>query len=125
MRDHLGEIRAAGAELVIIGNGSEHFARAFRGEFELDCPLLVDPELRAYQAAGLRRGRLEMLSPRVALNAVRSMRAGARQTGVFGDPWQLGGSFVIHPGGDVRYQHVSREAGDHPELPGLLAGLAN
>ena len=63
----------------------------------LDCPLLVDPELRAYRAAGLRRGRVELLSPRLPLNAMRALRAGYRQTSVQGDPWQLGGVFVIRP----------------------------
>ncbi|MHC4421860.1 MAG: SDR family NAD(P)-dependent oxidoreductase, partial [Planctomycetota bacterium] len=63
MRDRIDEIRARGAELVIVGNGAPHFAAAFREDYQLDCPLLVDPELRAYRAAGLRRGRVEALSP--------------------------------------------------------------
>jgi peroxiredoxin len=65
LRDQLPEIRARGAELVVIGNGAQHFAAAFREDMGLDCPLLVDPELRAYRAAGLRRGRVELLSPRL------------------------------------------------------------
>ena len=55
MRDRIDEIRARGAELVVVGNGATNFAAAFREDYQLDCPLLVDPELRAYRAAGLRR----------------------------------------------------------------------
>jgi NAD(P)-dependent dehydrogenase (short-subunit alcohol dehydrogenase family) len=117
------DIRARGAELVIVGNGAQNFAAAFREDFELDCPILVDPELRAYRAAGLRRGRVELLSPRLPLNALRALRSGSRQTGVEGDPWQLGGVFVIRPGGDLTFRYASREAGDHPPIEEILAAL--
>jgi NAD(P)-dependent dehydrogenase (short-subunit alcohol dehydrogenase family) len=124
LRDYLPEIRRQGAELVIVGNGSRYFASTFREELGLDCPLLVDPELQAYRAAGLRRGRVEILSPRVPLNAVRAFWSGARQHGVHGDPWQLGGVFVIRPGGELVYRYLSREAGDHAPIAEVLAALA-
>jgi NAD(P)-dependent dehydrogenase (short-subunit alcohol dehydrogenase family) len=123
LRDRIGDIRARGAELVIVGNGAQNFAAAFREDQQLDGPLLVDPELRAYRAAGLRRGRVELLSPRMPLNAMRALRGGYRQTTVEGDPWQLGGVFVIRPGGDLAYRHVSREAGDHPPVDEVIAAL--
>lgn len=123
MRDQLDEIRDRGAELVIIGNGAPNFAAAFREDFELDGPLLVDPELLAYRAAGLRRGRAELLSPRLPIHALRALRSGSRQTDVQGDPWQLGGVFVIRPDGELMYQHRSREAGDHPPVDEILTSL--
>jgi NAD(P)-dependent dehydrogenase (short-subunit alcohol dehydrogenase family) len=123
LRDRIDEIRERGAELVIVGNGAPHFAAAFREDQGLDGPLLVDPELRAYRAAGLRRGRVEVLSPRLPLNALRALRTGARQGAVEGDPWQLGGVFVLWPDGSCRYRHVSREAGDHPPLDEVLEAL--
>ena len=125
MRDRIDEIRARGAELVIVGNGAPSFAAAFREDYELDCPLLVDPELRAYRAAGLRRGRVEALSPRMPWNAIRALRAGSRQGTVQGDVWQLGGVFVIRPDGRLTYRHASREAGDHPPIGDILAALAD
>jgi NAD(P)-dependent dehydrogenase (short-subunit alcohol dehydrogenase family) len=124
LRDASEAIRARGAELVIVGNGTPYFAKAFREDFGLEGPLLVDPELRAYRAAGLRRGRIEILSPRVPLNALRALRSGARQRAVEGDPWQLGGVFVIRPGGELAYRYVSREAGDHAPVPDVIAALA-
>jgi NAD(P)-dependent dehydrogenase (short-subunit alcohol dehydrogenase family) len=123
LRDRIDAIRARGAELVIVGNGAPAFAAAFREDHELDCPLLVDPELRAYRAAGLRRGRVELLSPRLARNAARALRAGFRQSGVQGDPWQLGGVFVIRADADLTYRYVSREAGDHAPVEEILSAL--
>ncbi len=124
MRDRIEAIRGCGAELVVVGNGAPHFAATFREDMRLDCPVLVDPELRAYRAAGLRRGRVEILSPRLPLHAWRALRSGYRQAGVQGDPWQLGGAFVIRPDGALTYRHVSREAGDHASVDAILAALA-
>jgi NAD(P)-dependent dehydrogenase (short-subunit alcohol dehydrogenase family) len=125
LRDRIDEIRDRGAELVIVGNGAQNFAAAFREDYRLDCPLLVDPELRAYRAAGLRRGRVEALSPRLPWNAIRALRGGSRQGAVEGDVWQLGGVFVIRRGGELAYRYVSREAGDHPPVDDILAALAD
>jgi peroxiredoxin len=123
LRDGVGEIRKAGAELVVVGNGRPEHALDFRSEYELDFPLVVDPELHAYRAAGLRRGVLDALGPRTLGNALRAWRRGARQGAAKGDPWQLGGTFVIRAGGRVVYRHVSREAGDHPPLAEILAAM--
>ena len=107
----------------MIGNGNRHFAAAFREDERLDCPVLVDPELTAYRAAGLRRGRLEALSPRLPLNAVRALWNGYRQRAIQGDPWQLGGVLVLKPGGALAYRHASREAGDRAPLDEVVAAL--
>jgi dehydrogenase/reductase SDR family protein 12 len=123
LRDHVEEIRERGAELVVIGNGAPNFATAFREDFGLEGPLLLDPDLLAYRAAGLRRGRVEILSPRVPANALRAMAAGARQESVQGDPWQLGGVLMIRSNGDLGYRHISREAGDHAPIEEVLDAL--
>ena len=124
MRDRVDEIRDLGAELVVVGNGAMNFAAAFREDYQLDSPLLVDPELRAYRAAGLRRGRVEALSPRLSLNALRALRSGSRQGSVQGDIWQLGGVFVIRPGGELAYRYVSQVAGDHAPVDAILEALS-
>jgi len=123
LRDQIDEIRERGAELVIVGSGAQQYAEDFKLSFGLDCPILIDPELRSFRAAGLRRGRVELLSPRLPLNAIRAFRSGARQDGVQGDPWQLGGVFVIQRDDSVTYRHASSEAGDHPPVDDILAAL--
>lgn len=123
MRDALPEIRAAGAELVVVGSGTPEQAARFRDERGLDFPLFVDPELEAYRAAGLRRSVIDTLGPRALAHAMRAFRRGARQGSVQGDPWQLGGAFVIDRTGKPVYRHVSRNAGDHAPIGGLLGAL--
>jgi dehydrogenase/reductase SDR family protein 12 len=123
LRDSVEEIRNLGADLWIVGNGSAEFARTFREDLGIDATILVDAELRSYRAAGLRRGRVEILSPRMPLHAIRAFRDGHRQTGVQGDAWQLGGAFIIATDGRLLFHHESREAGDHPTPSEILSAL--
>jgi len=123
LRDAYDEIERTGVRLVVIGNGQAWHAKAFREDEAIPFELWVDPEMKAYRAAGLRRGLSKTLSLRSLGHVWRAMRSGFRQTKVQGDPWQLGGAFVITPEGKTVYQQVSREAGDHASMPELLRVL--
>ena len=123
MRDALPEIRRCGAELIIVGNGQPQHAIDFRDTELVESPLSVDPELRAYAAAGLKRGLRSSLSPGVILRGLRAFREGKRQGATLGDPWQQGGVFVIRPGNRVDFAHISEEAGDHPAAEAILSAL--
>jgi hypothetical protein len=117
-------IRDAGAELVLVGNGARHFARAFRDDLRLETPVYVDTERRAYAALGMRRGLGSALGVASTLkSAARAYRAGFRQGAVQGDAWQLGGVLVVRPGGEIAYRHLSKAAGDHPQAEDVLAAL--
>lgn len=123
LRDSIKEWQEDGVNVVVIGNGNANFAQAFREDFHLSGPVLVDPELAAYRAAGLRRGRREIASPKMFTNALRAYGTGARQTGVQGDPWQLGGLFAFAAGGDLLFEHRSAAAGDHAAPEAVSAAL--
>ncbi len=123
MRDVVPEIRARGAELVVVGNGQPEHARDFRERQALDFPLYVDPDLEAYAAAGLRRGVSTMFRPGLVANTARALKGGFRQGKTQGDPWQHGGVFVIHPPADPRFSYISKTAGDHPAPAQFLAAL--
>jgi hypothetical protein len=123
LRDAQTEIASRGARLVVIGNGTPHQARDLIEDLDYHGTLWVDPDMVAYRAAGLERGLAKALSLKMFGHAVRAMRAGHRQKGVQGDPWQMGGTFVIAPHDAVLFAHVSGEAGDHPDLADVLAAL--
>jgi NAD(P)-dependent dehydrogenase (short-subunit alcohol dehydrogenase family) len=116
-------IESLGARLVFIGNGAASFARGFRADLGFHGPLLVDEEMRAYRVARLRRGPIEALSPRIVHAALRAWRGGARPASLQGDPWQLGGVFVIRPGNSLSLARRSATAGDHPDPDEILAAL--
>jgi peroxiredoxin len=123
LRDETPKIHAAGAELVIVGNGTPQQASWFAEDVSLTTPVLTDPTLEIYRVLKSRRGALGVLDPRVFLRAIGALRRGFRQQGVKGDATQLGGVFVIRADGQVAFEYRSRFAGDYPPSPEYLAAL--
>lgn len=124
MRDDIPKIHAAGAELVVIGNGTPQQAGWFAEDVGLSTPVLTDPTLEVYRAVEAKRGLLGVLDPRMFLRALAALRRGFRQSGVQGDATQLGGVFVVGEGGTALYACRSRFAGDYPEPEAYLEALA-
>ncbi len=123
MRDRAEELQAGGATIAAIGCGTAAQAGALRAGMKLPFPVYADPERHSFEAAKLRRD-LQGVNPlRIAGNAMRAMLRGARQTGIQGDAFQLGGTFVFDGEGEVLYEHRSREAGDHAPLDDLIKAL--
>ena len=123
MREHTDEIHKAGAELIIVGNGSPQFATNFKKRLQLNTPLYVDPNMEAYRAAGLKRTKLGTIGPRVWIPALLALVRGHHQAGKEGDPYQQGGVFVIFPGDRIIYSHISKRASDRPKVSDILKAL--
>lgn len=117
------KIRAAGAELYIIGNGAPNFIAGFRETTGWDGPLYTDPSLEVYKAAELKRGVGRTLNPRSLLPALRAFARGNMLGRTQGDEWQQGGVLVIAPSGDVKWRHASERAGDNASATQILAAL--
>jgi peroxiredoxin len=117
------EFEAAGAQLVVIGQGTPAQAAHFRDSQGLDLPIYVDEERESYKAAGAKIGSFdELLGPRVvAKGAAVSARLGVHQGKTVGHPAQLGGVLVVAPGNDILYTHLADDAGDNPPNSEVLA----
>ena len=124
MRDSIDDWQRRGIAVGLVGSGNAQFAKAFREDFELECPIFIDPDLAAYRAAGLRRNAAGIANPRMLSNALRAYRSGARQPGVQGDPWQLGGVFVFDREGETRFAERAKAAGDPVSIEAIEAALA-
>ena len=117
-------IRDLGAELIMIGNGTPNFAKAFLEEFSITTPIYVDPSLASYRALGMRRGvAATLFSPKVLVHGFRALRSGFRQGLTRGDHFQLGGVLVVKPDDTILYRYLSETAGDHPPTSDILAAL--
>ena len=124
MRDHETEFRARGASLAAIGLGDLAYARAFRDEFAIAFPLLVDVEREAYRAAELKSATLRHLLRQDNFVARRRARAAGHRQGRTGQNiFQLAGSFVFGPGDVDRYAHLSETFGDNAPVSALLTAL--
>jgi hypothetical protein len=117
------DLRATGADLIVIGNGSPQFIDGFRETTGWQGPLYTDPSLEVYRAAGLKRGAMTVLNARAAIKALGALRAGSRQGRTQGDNWQQGGVLVIAPSGDVIWTQVSEYAGDNAAVDDIIAAV--
>ena len=120
------DFAAAGARLVIVGQGTPKHAAHFRDQFDLDgLEILVDPDRAAYRAAGAKVGSVtELLGPRSVLKGIRTAATERMVQGpTQGSAAQLGGVLVIAPGGDVAWARMAENAGDNPPNADVLAAV--
>ena len=89
----------------------------------MDFPIYTDPSRAVYRAFEMRNDKLSALKPKAWKNALRAKRAGFKQTGVRGDPFQNGGVVVVLPNGAIPFVHVESEVGDLADLDAVIAAL--
>jgi len=125
LRDHYDEIQGAGAEVVAIGTGDTRYAASFVNDERVPFLVLVDEDAAAARAASVRDASLaRLLSPTGWPAGFRAFRSGVRQHRSGKRPTQLGATFVIGPGGQVRYAHLDEDASDHAPISEVTAALA-
>ena len=111
-----------GAKIYFIGNGTPHFMRVFKEQYNLqEAKIFTDPSLKSFDAAGFRRGfwidpgnmhtRPEFISQAI----FHTMK----KTGS-GNVWQLGGILAIQAGGKIKYQYTSQTMDDHPPSKDII-----
>lgn len=130
-KDHVSQlvpavpaIHEAGAELVIVGSGNPSMAGFFAEDYHVTTPLFTDPSREVYRAFGAKRPTWAALfNPRLYWNALQVHRRGHRMGKVQGDLAQLGGVFIILPGGDMPFAYRSEVAGDLPSIARVLDEL--
>ena len=125
MRDAYPEISGAGAEVVAVGTGDVRYAQAFIADEQVPFPVLVDDAAAAAQAASVKKVNFATLlfDPRSFKGARQAHRNGFRVKKSGKRVTQLGATFVIGPGSNVRYAHVDAHTADHAPLADVLAAL--
>ena len=108
-----------------VGTGSVRHAAAFVADEDVPFPVLVDDDARAARAASVRRvGFFRLLTDRRSREGVKRARAAGHRIHKAGRRvTQLGATFVIGPGEQVRYEHVDDHSADHAPLDAVLAAL--
>jgi hypothetical protein len=86
--------------------------------------LLADDAGTAFRAAGTgRTSFLSLLRPRLWTAALAARRRGLRQGKAPTDPWQLGATLVVAPGGRILLAHRNRSVEDDVPVDEVLAVL--
>jgi peroxiredoxin len=125
LRERYDEVTTKGAEVVAVGTGNVRYAESFVDDENVPFPVLVDDDARAARAASVvKLGFFKLLTdPRSKPGYKRARAAGHRIHRAGKRVTQLGATFVIGPGDDVRYEHLDEHSADHAPLDDVLAAL--
>ncbi len=124
LRDEIGGYRAAGAEVVVVGQGEPERASAYREEQAIDCTFLCDTEEEGYRAYGL----TEFTVPEVLFDAPEEFWSHSKEVGedflaarreaqrpLVDNPWRRPGEFVIDMQGIIRVAYRWQYCEDFPD----------
>jgi peroxiredoxin len=124
LRDRYAEATERGAEIVAIGTGSVRYAEAFKRDEGVPFLVLVDDDAEAANAAAIRSVTpFGLFSPRSWPGAWRARQAGHQVHKAGKRVTQLGGTFVLGAGSQVRFEHVDQHTADHADLEQVFAAL--
>ena len=124
MRERYDEIRAAGGDVVAIGTGDVRYAEAFVRDADIPYTVLVDDDGEAAGAASVRTvDWFTLLHPRTWKATRATSKRGYHVARAGKRVRQLGSTFVIGPGDEVRYEHLDTDSTDHAPLDEVLAAL--
>lgn len=124
LRAELEDYRAAGGDVVIIGQGEPERAARYRERQVLDVPILCDPERATYEAFGLLQGTTAQMlfdapdeflrcDPEAGLGLAAARHGTDRA--LVDDPWQLPGEFIVGTDGVIRSVHRYGWCEDYPD----------
>jgi alkyl-hydroperoxide reductase/thiol specific antioxidant family protein len=125
LRGRLKDIEAAGAELILVGNGSIEQALNFQRARAPEVRVFTDPTLESYKALGMRRSVAATLGLSSIVAGARATARGFIQTSTEGDGFQQGGTYAVAKGGTIVYSQPNRSAGDRPDIDAALQALGD
>jgi peroxiredoxin len=119
------DFRAAGANIVLIGQRTPEHAAEFRRKQGLDLTVLADKKRETYALAGTKVANLgELIGPKVvARSLVATAKTGKVQTKTDGHTAQLGGTLVVAPDGRVTWSHIAHDASDNASPEEILEAV--
>jgi hypothetical protein len=132
LRNEYSDYVKAGAEVVMIGQGEPERAMIYAEKYSIPCPILSDPDFKAYKAYGLREGgpvEINYDAPdelfRCDLQAGIDLQNTRRKAGrpLVDNPWQLPGEFVINTAGLIQYAYRYQYCDNYPNPMVLLSAI--
>jgi peroxiredoxin len=124
LRQRYDKVTAKGADIVAIGTGSVRYAAAFVADEDVPFTVLVDDDADAAHAASVKSVTpFGLFSPRSWPGAWQARRNGHKVHKAGRRVTQLGATFVLGPGSQVRFEHVDQHTADHADLEQVFAAL--
>lgn len=124
MQGRYEEIRALGAEVIVVSFAPVERLPAYQALHAWPFPIVSDPDRAAYQAFGLgSAGWGALLRPRVWRRYFALVLQGHRIQAATDDVHQLGGDFVLDRSRRLLYAHRSTDPADRPPTEDLVKAL--
>ncbi|HTD49102.1 MAG TPA: peroxiredoxin-like family protein [Acidimicrobiia bacterium] len=124
LRDRYEDLQRQGVELVAIGTGDQRYAGAFVRDEHIPYLVLVDDDGTAADAASVGVASwYRLLHPSTWAATVATWKRGHRIHQPGKRVTQLGATFVVGPGDQLRYSHVDADSTDHASVPDVLAAV--
>jgi peroxiredoxin len=125
LRQVKNEFDEKGAQILLVGIGSEKETETYRKTYAPEFPMVYDPERRLHQAFQLKQtSLLKMTSASLLLKSINVIGKGYGLGLPRGNIYQLPGVFIIDTMGVIRYSYFSRDPADRPNPEELLFELA-
>lgn len=132
LRNEYSGYVGAGADVVIIGQGEPERAKIYAEKYSVPCPILSDPNFKAYKAYGLAEGgpveinydapdELFRCEPRAGIELQKTRREAGRP--LVDNPWQLPGEFVITTSGLIHYAYRYQYCDNYPDPHVLVSAI--
>lgn len=102
------------SRLVFVVMASPKETAQFRQEMNSPHTFLCDEAQELYRAFGLKRGGVgQMFNLKTFKRGMEATRAGHRVGRPVGDPWVLGGAFLVSQGGEVTFRKPAHDASEN------------
>lgn len=123
-REHVATLNRSTLNIALVVMASPTAANAFREEMQSPHPFLCDESHELYDAFGLKRGNLtQLFNLHTIRRGMEATRAGHRVGKPVGDPWVLGGTFVVSTDGKIVFSKPAHDASDNATEAEILAAL--
>jgi peroxiredoxin len=123
LEQHKSDLKAAGLQVVAIGNGEPKHAVRVCGKIAPELPCLSEKTTDAHYTYGLHSAGLVELaahSLQVTAAGARAIAGGHIQGETTGDVRMIPGSFIIDKAGKVQWTHYNAHPADHPKFEDIL-----
>ena len=124
MRDRNDEISALGATIVAVGTGDRRYAEGFVRDERIPFTVLVDDDAAAATAASVETlSWAKLMHPKTWKATRETSKRGYHIHKAGRRVRQIGATFVVAPGDDVRFAHLDADSTDHAPVEAVLVAL--
>ena len=113
------ELEALNTQVILLTYSGTFWLESWRKHTNVPYPLLMDHHKEVYKAYGLTKSIWGIFAPRLIWYYLKGLHLPL----IKGDPFQLGGDFIVDAEGKLRFSYRSAEPTDRPSVDLLLSEL--